>query len=63
MKKAKEKWIENKCSFSEDNLAQNNSKEAYKINKELTCEKKGETISIHDTNGNIYKDIMNIWNK
>ena len=43
MKKAKEKWIENQCSYIEDSLAKNNSKKAFKIVKELTYENKGVT--------------------
>ena len=64
MKKAKEKWIENQCSYIEDSLAKNNSKKAFKIVKELTCENKGVTRSIQDSNGNCLmenEDIMNRW--
>ena len=64
MKKAKEKWIENQCSYIEDSLAKNNSKKAFKIFKELTCENKGVTRSIQDSNGNCLienEDIMNRW--
>ena len=64
MKKAKEKWIENQFSYIENSLATNNSKKAFKIVKELTCENKGVTRSIQDSNGNCLienEDIMNRW--
>ena len=39
MKKAKENWIEEKCSQIEENLRKNNSKRAYELVKDLTTVK------------------------
>ena len=64
MKKAIDKWIENQCLYIEDSLAKHNSKKAFKIVKELTCENKGVTKYIQDSNGNCLmenEDIMNRW--
>ena len=38
MKKAKENWIEERCSEIEENLRKNNSKRAYQLVKDDHCE-------------------------
>ena len=40
MKAAKEQWIDDKCTAIEDNLTRHNSKEAYKVVKDLTTDRK-----------------------
>ena len=42
MKKAKENWIGEQCSESEENLRKNNSKRAYQLVKDLTSVKQGK---------------------
>ena len=39
MKKAKENWIGEQCSETEENLRKNNSKRAYQLEKDLTTVK------------------------
>ena len=39
MQDAKEHWMTNKCSEIENNLMRHNSKEAYKVIKDLTAER------------------------
>ena len=41
MKKAKENWIGEQCSETEENLRKNNSKRAYQLVDDLTTVKKG----------------------
>ena len=44
-KKAKENWIGEQCSESEENLRKDNSKRAYQLIKELTTVKQGKAAS------------------
>ena len=41
MKKAKENWLGEQCSKTEENLRKNNSKRAYQLIKDLTTVKQG----------------------
>ena len=43
-KKAKENWIGEQCSETEENLRKNNSKRAYQLAKDLTTVKKGKRL-------------------
>ena len=43
MKKAKENWIGEQCSETEENLRKNNSKRAYQLVKDLTHYETGES--------------------
>ena len=42
--KAKENWIGEQCSETEENLRKNNSKRAYQLVKDLTTVKKGKLL-------------------
>ena len=46
MKKAKENWIGEQCSETEENLRTNNRKRAYQVVKDLTTVKQGEASSV-----------------
>ena len=48
MKKAKESWIGEKCSETEENLRKNSSKKAYQLVKDLTTVKQGKAPTILD---------------
>ena len=48
MKKAKENWIGEHCSKTEENLRKNNSKSAYQLVKDLTTVKQGKATTIQD---------------
>ena len=43
MKKAKENWIGEQCSETEENLTKNNNKRAHQLVKDLTTVKQGES--------------------
>ena len=45
MKKAKENWIGEQCSESEENMRKNNSKRAYQLVKDLTTGKQGKVTT------------------
>ena len=51
MKKAKEKWIGEQCSETEENLRTNNSKRAYQRVKDLTTVKEGKATTVKDSAG------------
>ena len=44
-KKAKENWIGEQCSVTEENLKKNNSKRAYQLVKDLTTVKQGKATT------------------
>ena len=48
MKKAKENWIGEQCSDTEENLRKNNSKRAYQLVKDLTTVKQGKATTVQD---------------
>ena len=51
MKKAKENWIGEQCSETEENLRKNNSKKAYQLVKDLTIMKQGKATTFQDCSG------------
>ena len=48
MKKAKENWIEERCSVIEENLRKNDSKRAYQPVKNLTTVKQEKAITVQN---------------
>ena len=48
MKKAKENWIGEQSSETEENLRKNNSKRACQLVKNLTIVKQGKTTTVQD---------------
>ena len=64
MTKAKEEWLENKCTEIEENLSKNNTGKAYQVVKELTQQKQARVSNIQDKEGNCLteeKAIINRW--
>ena len=64
MKKAKENWIGEQCSESEENLRKNNSKRAHELIKELTTVKQGKVTTVQDRSGKCLteeRQILNRW--
>ena len=53
MKKAKENWIGEQCSETEENLRKNNSMRAYQLVKDLTTVKQGKATTVQDRSGNV----------
>ena len=51
MKKAKENWIGEQCSETEENLSKNSSKRAYQLVKDLTTVKQGTATTVQDRSG------------
>ena len=51
MKKAKENWIGEQCSETEENLRKNNSKRAYQVVKDLTTVKQGKATTVQNRSG------------
>ena len=51
MKKAKENWIGEQCSKTEENLRKNNSKRAYQLVKDLTTVKQGKATIVQYRSG------------
>ena len=47
-KKAKENWIGEQCSETEENLRKNNSKRAYQLVKDLTTVKQGKVTTVQN---------------
>ena len=48
MKEAKENWIGEQCSETEENLRKNNSKRAYQLVKDLTTVKQEKVTTVQD---------------
>ena len=64
MKEAKENWIGEQCSESEENLRKNNSKRAYQLVKDLTTVKQGKATTVQDHSGKCLteeREILNRW--
>ena len=64
MKKAKENWIGEQCSETEENLRKNNSKRAYQHMKDLTTAKQGKANTVQDRTGKLHteeRQILNRW--
>ena len=51
MKKAKENWIGEQCSETEENLRKNNGKRAYQLVKDLTTVKQVKATTVQDCPG------------
>ena len=51
MKKAKENWIGEQCSDTEENKRKNNSKRVYQLVKDLTTVKQGKATTVQDRSG------------
>ena len=51
MKKAKENWIGEQRSETEENLRESNSKKAYQLMKVLTTVKQGKATTVQDHQG------------
>ena len=63
-KKAKENWIGEQCSETEENLKKNNSKRAYELVKDLTTVKQGKVTTVQDRSGKCLteeRQILNRW--
>ena len=56
-KKAKENWIREQCSEIEENLRKNNSERAYRLVKDLTTVKQGETTTVQDRSGKCLTEV------
>ena len=54
MKKAKENWIREKRSKTEENLRRNISKRAYQLVKDLTTVKQGKATTVQDRAGKCF---------
>ena len=64
MKKAKENWIGEQCSETEENLRKNNSMRAYQLVKDLTTVKQGKVTTVRDRSGKCLteeRQILNRW--
>ena len=48
MKKAKENWIGEQCSETEENLRKNNGKRAYQLVKDLATAKQEKATTVQD---------------
>ena len=56
VKKAKENWIGEQCSETEENLRKNNSKRAYQLAKDLTTVKIGKATAVQDRSGKCFTE-------
>ena len=64
MKKARENWIGEQCSETEENLSKNNySKRAYQLVKDLTTVKQGEATTVQDLSGKCLTEEQQILNR
>ena len=64
MEKAKENWVGEQCSQTEENLKRNNSKRAYQLVKDLTTVKQGKATTVQDRSGKCLteeRQILNRW--
>ena len=64
MKKAKENWIAEQCSETEENLRKNNRKRAYELVKDLTTMKQGKATTVQESSGKCLREetqILNRW--
>ena len=66
LKKAKENWIGEQSSETEENPRKNNSKRAYHLVKDLTTVKQGKASTVQDHSGKYLTEeqqILNSWTK
>ena len=64
MKRAKENWIGEQCSETEENLRKNNSKRAYQLVEDLTTVKRGKATTVQDRSRKCLtegRQILNRW--
>ena len=61
--KAKENWIGEQCSETEENLRKNNSKRAYQLVKDFTTVKQGEATTVQDRSGKCLTEEQQILNR
>ena len=64
MEKAKENWVGEQCSQTEENLKRNNSKRAYQLVKYLATVKQWKAITVQDLSGKCLtgeREILNRW--
>ena len=61
MKKAKQNWIGEQCSETEENLRKNNSKWAYQLVKDLTTVKQGKAATVQDRSGKCLTEERHRW--
>ena len=64
MKKAKENWIGEQCSETEENLRKNKSKRTYQLVKDLTTVKQGKATTVRNRSGKCLteeRQILNRW--
>ena len=62
-KKAKENWIGEQCSETEENLRKNNSMRAYQLVKDLTTVKQGKVTTVRDRSGKCLTEEQQILNR
>ena len=48
MKKAKENWVGEQCSETEENLRENDSKRTYQLVRNLTTVKQGKATTVQN---------------
>ena len=63
MEKAKENWIGEQCSETEENLRKNNSERAYQLVKDLTNVKRGKATTVQDRSGKCLTEERQILNR
>ena len=63
MKKAKENWIGERCSETEENLRKNNCDRAYQLVSDLTAVKQGKATTIPDRSGKCLTEEHEILNR
>ena len=62
-KKAKENWIGEQSSETEENLRKNNSKKANQLVKDLTTVKQGKATTVQDRSGKCLTEERQILNR
>ena len=63
MIKAKENWIGEQSSDTEENLSKNNRKRAYQLVKDLTTVKQGKSTTVQDRSGKCLTEERQILNR
>ena len=63
MKKAKENWIGEQSSETEENLRKNNSKRAYQLVKDSTTLTQGKVTTIQDRSGKCLTEEQDVLNR
>ena len=63
MKKAKESWIGEQCSETEENLRKNINKRAYQLVRDLTTLKQGKATTVQDLSGKYLTEEQQVLNR